>query len=900
MPVREGSGEANPQRSDSPQGVQVVSRSGSGPGDAAPPGGAILAPGEIVADRYVVQKRLGAGGMGEAWLAEDRVLHRRLVLKRLTDARGADAGRASQVLSEARRATAIPSPHIAQVFDVCSHAGEWLLAMEYVPGQDLRTLLAAPLNAETFFSLAVQVTEAIEAAHTSGILHCDIKPENIMVTEQGFVKVLDFGLARLVTPPASNETVSLPGSGALFAGTPGYTAPEVLREHAPTEQSDIFALGVVLYEMAGGKAPFKGKTTADSLLLTLTAEPAELNLKARGLPADLQRVISKALSKQPERRYATVRDLAVDLKALQHQTLSGVYAVPQVAQTWRGKVAWAAILLILLAVALPALWVFVHRFAHQTAGAMPGSAASPAKSAPARLVAVLPFHVVGPESTAMNAYSEGLREAITTSLANVAAGAKLEVLAASEVRVHALRTPEDAHRELGADLAIDGSYQQFRNQVHITYELSDATGKILQSGTVTETLTDPFALENHVVSGVLAMLQAGAVTTPVPYGTQNAAAYDAYLRGVGYLRDFDRADSLKNAEAGFAEATHADPHFAAAYAGLGEAQWAAYQATTDVRKIALARTSCGQALQLGANIAEAHICQATIDDGTGQTAAAQAEYSAALRLDPQSDIALNGLARTWEQMEKPDQAEHVYRQATAARPSYWANYYALGNFLVRRADYAGAAQVLEEAAAKFPQNSFLARRLGVVYFLEGKLPDAARILEQAIAEQPHATAYMDLGQVYLHQHAFARAIPALEAAARMRPESASVQADLGDAYTWSGRLADKATARYKNALELSQAGLRVNPQDLDALMVAAYCAAALGEKQQALATLSQALDHAPEDAEVNYYAARVHARLGETAAAQQAIHTAIAHGYSQADIATAPDLAALVGTAPPN
>lgn len=898
MPVREGPGEANPQPNHSPTGVQVVSRSGSGAGEAGA-SAVVLAPGEIVADRYVVQKRLGAGGMGEAWLAEDRVLHRRLVLKRLTDARGADAGRASQVLSEARRATAIPSPHIAQVFDVCSHAGEWLLAMEYVPGQDLRTLLVAPLDAETFFSLAVQVTEAIEAAHASGILHCDIKPENIMVTEQGFVKVLDFGLARLVAAPASNETVSLPGSGTLFAGTPGYTAPEVLREHAPTEQSDIFALGVVLYEMAGGKAPFKGKTTADSLLLTLTAEPAQLNLKERGLPADLQRVITKALSKQPERRYATARDLTVDLKSLQHQALSGVYSVPRAAQSRRGKLVPAVIALALLAVVLLVVLFLVPWHLHRVGNQPQGSPAASVKTPPARLVAVLPFHVVGPESAAMNAYSEGLREAITTSLANVAAAAKLEVLAASEVRVHGLRTPEDAHRELGADLAIDGSYQQFRNQVHITYELSDATGKILQSGTVTETLTDPFALENHVVSGVLAMLQAGAVTTPAPYGTQNAAAYDAYLRGVGYLRDFDRADSLKNAEASFAEATQADPHFAAAWAGLGEAQWAEYQATTDIRKIPLARASCGQALELAPSIAEAHICRATMDDGTGQTAAAQAEYSAALRLDPQSDTALNGLAHTWEQMEKPDQAEHVYRQATAARPSYWANYYALANFLMRRADYAGAAQVLEEAAAKFPENSFLARRLGVVYFLEGRLPDAARILEQAIAEQPHAQAYMDLGQVYLHQRAFARAIPALEAAARMRPENASIQADLGDAYAWSGAPADKATARYRNALALSEASLRVNPQDLDALMVSAYCAAALGGKQKALADLSQALDHAPEDAEVNYYAARVHARLGETAAAQQAIHTAIAHGYSQADIATAPDLAALAGTAPP-
>lgn len=396
------------------------------------------------------------------------------------------------------------------------------------------------------------------------------------------------------------------------------------------------------------------------------------------------------------------------------------------------------------------------------------------------------------------------------------------------------------------------------------------------------------------------MLRVAPGTTesaPQRFGTQNPEAYDAYLRGMGYLRDYDIADNIQNAVRSFTAATRADPQFAAAFAGLGEAQWAEYQATTDIRMIASARASCARALELGPGVAEARICQANLDDGTGRVRAAQGGYQQALALDAQSDTALNGLARTWEEMEKPEQAQHVYQQAIEARPFYWANYYALANFLVRRADYAGAAQQLEQAVAKFPENSFVARRLGVVYFLEGKLDDAASILKKAIAERPQARAWMDLGEVYLHQRQFGRAIPALEAAARMEPQLNSIQADLGDAYAWSAAGKDKAAARYRSALVLSQASLRVNAMDLDALMVASYSAAALGQQDQALAYLNQALRHAPEDAEVNYYAARVYARLNEPGAARQAIHTAIAHGYSQADIATAPDLAELLGTA---
>lgn len=856
-----------------------------------------LSPEEVVAERYVVKRRLGAGGMGEAWLAEDRILHRRLVLKQL---KGAQAGAASDtaqaaqsghLLSEAKRAAAVESPHIAQVYDVCSHRGEWLVAMEYVAGQNLRAVLATPLTTERFFSLAVQIAEAIEAAHASGILHCDIKPENIMVTEQGFVKVLDFGLARMMaTPGSTGETVSLAGGAGGFAGTPGYIAPEVLRENQPTEQSDIFSMGVVLYEMAGGKAPFKGRSLADSVQMTLTGDPATLDLKARGLPAELNRVMQKALMKDPERRYATVRDLLVDLKSLQ----SGGFASSGTASRRLFRIATGAGIAVVLIAAIAGGWILLRRYEHRASAAKAVTSA-----ARMRLLAVLPFQVI-PEDAQLSAYSEGLRDAITSTLAQVAPSAKIEVLAASEVRAHALTTPEEAHKELGADLVIDGSYEQHGNQVRIRYELTDASARVTgQPGEVRSTSDDPFKLEDDVVAGVLEMLRvstASAATVTqnsgAHSGTQVPAAYEAYLQGMGYLRDFDIADNLKKAEEKFTEATRADPEFASAYAGLGEAQWAQYQASSDAAEVTRARESCGRAMTLNAQVAEAQICQGTIDDGTGNAKHAQQEFQEALRLDPQSDTALNGLARTYEEMEEPDQAEKVYQQAIEARPYYWANYFALANFLMRRAEYGQAATVLQQAVAKFPANSFLMRRLGVAEFLEGRFDEAAATFQSAIQARPHAEAYMDLGQVYLHQKKFGPAVAALESAAGLKAHSFAIEADLADAYAWDGQ-ASRAKARYQDALGLSRASLKVNAQDVNAMMVEAYCAAALGERGTALDGLNAALLHAPEDAEVNYYAARVYARLGDKGAARDWAQKAITHGYSKADIASAPDLAGI-------
>jgi tetratricopeptide (TPR) repeat protein/TolB-like protein len=652
-------------------------------------------------------------------------------------------------------------------------------------------------------------------------------------------------------------------------------APEVLREAEPTEQSDIFALGVVLYEMAGGKAPFKGKTLADSVHMTLATEPAELDLKGRGLPADLRRVLQKALMKDPARRYATVRDLLVDLKSL-----AGDFASSERASLFLGKraaIGGAFALVGVVAIAVTALgWMAVRKWEHRAA---PVQTNAPAAGPKTRLLAVLPFRVI-PDDASTNAYSEGLREAITSSLAEATPSDRIDVLAASEVRAHGLKTPEQAHRELGADLTIDGSYQQFGKRVRISFSVIDATGRMLRADTVTSELTDPFALEDSVVKGVLGLLDLTAQPAGAQqFGTQVAGAYKAYLQAVGYLRDFDLADNLKKAEASFTEAIRADPQFAAAYAGLGE--------------VARARASCTKAMQLNPQVAEAQICQGTVDDGTGQAQAAQQAFEAALRLDPQSDTALNGLAHTYEETEKPADAQRVYEQAIQARPYYWANYYALSNFLVRRADYGQAATVLEQAVAKFPANSFLARRLGVVYILEGQFGPAAAILQKALTESPHAEAWMDLGQVYLRQKQWGPAVAAMEKAERMKPQDASVEADLADAYVWSGSEAKKAPAHYREALQLSQASLKVDPQNLEALMVAAYGSAALGERVQALQYLQAALAHAPEDAEVNYYAARVYARLGAADTARQWLVKAIAHGYSKADVDSAPDLAGI-------
>ena len=269
--------------------------------------------------RFKIKAALGAGGMGEVFLAEDTVLHREVAVKRLSPKLRSDSGARDQILKEARRASGLSSPYIASVHDVVEEGDELLLVMEYVEGDSLRRkmITLSPMRLETFLPIAMQCAEALSAAHRRGIIHRDIKPENIMITGAGLVKVLDFGLARqlrLVDEQA--VTTSIAPSTSSYAGTPGYMAPEVLREEPVDARADIFSLGVVFYEMLTAEHPFRSNKAVLTTDHILHAEPKPLRKVAPGCPQELERIVGKMLAKKPEERYATAADVGVDLRRL--------------------------------------------------------------------------------------------------------------------------------------------------------------------------------------------------------------------------------------------------------------------------------------------------------------------------------------------------------------------------------------------------------------------------------------------------------------------------------------------------------------------------------------------------------------------------------------------------------
>jgi serine/threonine protein kinase/tetratricopeptide (TPR) repeat protein len=278
--------------------------------------------------RFAILSRLGSGGMGEVYRADDTKLKRPVALKRIT--RAADARYLNRLWSEAQCVSRLNDPHIAGVYDVLEEEGELFLVMEYVEGETLRHSLAEPMSADKFLDIAMDCTKALRAAHNSGILHRDIKPENIMLTPAKGVKILDFGVAgRLPSATITSTQIDDSRDSVGLSGTLAYMAPEVLQERESSERSDIFSLGVVFYEMLAGKHPFFAKGFLATCNRILQEDPPPLRECNPQVPAELERIVTKMLAKDPTERFISANDLLVELRALQRaQTLGPALASP--------------------------------------------------------------------------------------------------------------------------------------------------------------------------------------------------------------------------------------------------------------------------------------------------------------------------------------------------------------------------------------------------------------------------------------------------------------------------------------------------------------------------------------------------------------------------------------------
>lgn len=842
--------------------------------------------------RFEIRRLLGSGGMGQVYLAEDTTLKRVVAIKRMAPRLQVDEQERRRFIKEAQRASALNHPSIACVYDVLEDQSEVLLVMEYVEGTTLRGLLRNPIPLDQFLTIAIQCAEGLAAAHAADIVHGDIKPENLMCTPAQRLKILDFGVARRSTllaadtPTRTIETVAMG-----LSGTPAYMAPEVLTEEPHDGRADIFSLGLVFYEMLGGKHPFLADNFIATVDRVLNKQAASVRLTNPAVPPALESVINHMLAKHAADRYATAEQVASDLRAIQRgdrPTFAG--AVQRAAPPWfRRRAVWGAGAAVLLAVAVSIGYRLEHR---RTADA--GTADAPVTGvAKTRTLVVLPLEATDPDPK-IAAFDNGLINVLTAKLTQLSADHPLQVVSSSELQARQIKTLHEAQQEFGATVGLRLALQHSAEVVRLTYTLLDAkTGRALQSNTLDAPSNDPFALEDQAASGAAAFLglklRAEEQRALLAHGTAFPEAYTAYVQGRGYLENASQPENVDSAILLFSRALKLDPQYGLAQADLGTAYWKKYDATKDKRLIAKANQACSHAVDLGNAGVSGHVCLGTLANGTGAYEKAIEQFTQAAQLDPAEQMAYTGLASSYERLGKRDDAEATYQKVVQLRPQYWLGYNLLGAFYLRQAEYDKSVTMFQKVIELAPESFRGYANLGAIYLAEGKYQEAIQPLNQALKMRPTSDSYSNLGTAYFHLRRFPEAATTYAAALKIDSKDHDTWGNLGNAYTFSGER-EKGQQAFRKAIELAEGDLKVNPRDPQLLKSLADYNVMLGQRSQSLKYLDQALAYGKSDKEILFGAALIYNRLGETGPALEWLQKALQAGYSPVTVRESPDL----------
>jgi serine/threonine protein kinase/tetratricopeptide (TPR) repeat protein len=840
---------------------------------------------------YRILGLIGRGGMGEVFLAEDTSLHRKVALKFLSPEIQQDPSGHGRILREARSAAGLEHANICTIHEVGSEKGKDYIVMEYVDGQTLRDRLAqGPVPIAAALRIIADIADALEEAHEKGIIHSDLKPANVMLTQKGRAKVMDFGLAMRWLPKEGMEseaiTLSAISSSRIPGGTLAYMSPEQLLGKRLGPQSDIFSLGVVFYELLTGEHPFRAATPVATSDRILHEEPIPVVKLNPGVPEKLGKLVKGMLSKAPGRRPSGIREL---LKELDSIVPAASELHPAQARLW--AVFRHTLAKIFAVIGALVLLLMIGFFLLQS---FYGS--KPEQRMPSKIhIAVLPFDTTDSEED-VSFYAKELTEAVNNSLTKITERHPLQVVPADEVHDNNVHTPKEAHREFGVNLVLRGNLQKGGESLRITYEIiNPKTNQSLQSKTVTAAIDSPFDREDIIITSVLESL--GIELEPeekialANRGTHRPSAYDYYMSAGVYLQDFQRLESVRNAINVLSSALEQDPEFARAYAKLGEAYWHQYQLTKETARIEEALSSCDEAVLRDEGCASGHACLGVIYTGTGKYEEAVSEFERAVSLEPTNNNAFRGLGSAYEYLGKILEAEHTYRRAIELLPQYWAGYNDLGRFYSQQGRYKEAAEQFRQVIKLTPDNFVGYSNLGGISMFEGDYEEAIQLLKRSVDLRPTSIAYSNLGTAYFFQRRFQAAIDAYEEATELDNQEWEVWGNLGDAYYWASGTRPQADSAYRKALQLGQERLRVNPRDSSLLGYMAYYYAMLDERENAQSFALKAISSGSGDPELFYSLALVFCKLGEKSQSITWLEKAIESGFSRATVQNTPLLA---------
>ena len=855
--------------------------------------------------RYELLERLGAGGMGEVFRARDHDLQRDVAVKFLSGRFASDPDRLARFAQEARAASSLNHPNIVTIHEIGQASGLPYIVMEFVDGQTLRRFVQdRPLPAKRALDIAVQLADGLAKAHAAGIVHRDLKPENVMVTKDSFVKILDFGLAKLRAdePAEANkpqqddlETQPSPTSvpGLIF-GTVGYMSPEQARGEPADHRSDQFALGAILYELATGRRAFRRDSAAQTLAAVIEHDPEPIASLNPDFPAPARWAVERCLEKEKESRYASTLDLARELRSVREhisETRGPVSDVtPAPARRWRVR-RWP----VLLAAAAVTLAVLV---ALRVSGVTNWLWYVPL---PREMrVAVLPVNVggIGGQDATCCA---GLLEYVAVRLADLNRfQGRVSVVPAAELISAGVNSPSAAARALGATIAISISVNRAGDSLLVSVSLADAE-KVRQltgnSKTFPVASFSPEDVVNLVFPLLDLQLAAGEKTSWSLGSSGVAEAGVLYAQGLNQtpyqqaqrrLEQYDQERSLEQAIKLFNDAVNLDPRYAAAHAALGEARVRLYRLTRNPEDLALAEQSVKQALALDSTRPGAWVTLGMILVQRGDTAQAEKVFSDAIARNPNGADTYRELGLAYQRGGLWDKAETAYRKAIQLQPKSWSNRNHLGSFYFSRQRYAEAEAEFRLALDLVPDNARVWSNLGGVYLAQERWNDAESALTTALRSHRYGPALANLGYLHFWQRRYAQAARILEQAVEVTPRDPRIWHSLAVASYRTG-LRDRAGEAYRQAASLLEEERQIDPTNVEVLVALADCYAMLGDARRARPLVAEALKHGIEPGNWTDVIG-VFAELGDREEAIRQVRAALRAGVSPEEFERDPAL----------
>jgi len=837
---------------------------------------------------YRILELIGQGGMGVVFRARDEQLDRDVALKILPPGTFPTENARKRFRREARVLARLNHPNVAMAFDYSEHDAVEYLVTEYVGGTGLVSKLSAgALPQKTVIQLGIQLARGLAAAHREQIIHRDLKPGNLRLTGDGDLKILDFGLAHWREPVNDlANTLSLEPTDGI-AGTLPYMAPEQIRCEEADPRTDIWGAGAVLYEMATAQRPFPMTSSLQLIGAIQHLDPPGPSTLNKQITPSLDAVILKALDKNPDRRYQSASELGVDLvRLLPSNEASGSLAITEFAihKNRRPWLTWIAVSVIALACTYG-----IYRLREKSNNQHVNGH---------KLLAVLPFDSSGQDEKT-SALIVGLTETLTAKLAQNQEQ-NLEVISARDVREQGVITVDQAWKEFGSDLVLEGSAHRVGDQIRINCSLVDSkTHRQLTARTITTDANDAFGLEDQVSSEISSLLASDGgmlpQTSPTVRPAINTEAYASYLRGRGYLSEYQKPENVELAIAELKNSVLLDPEYPNSYAALGEAYLLGYQQTNRARDwVSQAQRNCEKSLAVR-ETAEGRVCSGGVYNLTGKYDLAVQEFKRAVQIDPSNEDGVRGEADAYVKLGNPGAAETAYEKAVSLRPNYWGVYSWLGAFYYSQARYNDAVTQFKKVIDLAPVNYRGYSNLGAMYVAQGKYAESLDPLNKSIAIRPNLEAFNNLGNAYFELRRFSEAADEFQRGLNLDDSDWLLWGNLGDSLFWSGGRRSEAIAAYAKAIARANKKLEVNPKDATVLAFAADYNAMSGHQQKAVEQIEHAMALASEDGEIRLRAAIIYNQLGDTDRSLASLEKAVALGYSTQVIRDTPDFDRLHG-----